>query len=94
MERKVIAILQSLDEKDEYIEKLKRMEGINEDDVKIISKKDSEADLYPLYFKRGDYLLTVESNENLAKTPEEKRSEIDNIETLREEKNSQIKGDF
>lgn len=94
MERKVIAILQSLDEKDEYIEKLKRMEGINEDDVKIISKKDSEADLYPLYFKRGDYLLTVESNENLAKTPEEKRAEIDNIETLREEKNSQIKGDF
>ncbi|UTR08799.1 hypothetical protein MM300_12715 [Evansella sp. LMS18] len=95
MERKVIAVLDSLDEKDEYIKKLQEMDGVSEDDLEVISKKDPESDMYHAYFKRGDYVLTVQADHDLAESPSQKRGDSeDSKDAMLEEPINQSRGEF
>ncbi|WP_096438849.1 hypothetical protein [Alteribacter populi] len=67
MARTVVAVMDSLGQREEVFGELLRDKGYSESDIHVISKDDEEADRYARYFEQGNYVVTVDVEKDLGK---------------------------
>ncbi|MBM7094894.1 hypothetical protein JSY36_03910 [Bacillus sp. H-16] len=67
MARPVVAVMNSMDQKDDVFNELINDKGYSENDITIISKEDEEAKHYTRYFEQGDFVVTVEVEKDIGK---------------------------
>ncbi|TMW71084.1 hypothetical protein [Alteribacter natronophilus] len=67
MARPVVAVMDSMDQKEEVFAELLRDKGYKEDDIRIISQDDEEAKHYTRFFEQGDYVVTVDVEKDIGK---------------------------
>ncbi|UCZ53776.1 hypothetical protein LGQ02_03030 [Bacillus shivajii] len=79
MERKVVAVMDTLQQKEDVFQELKER-GYEEEDIKIIGRDNEDAKLYERFFEQGHYVVTVD----IDYVYDDENSKYDN--TLREPK--------
>ncbi|PYZ96534.1 hypothetical protein CR205_12530 [Alteribacter lacisalsi] len=65
MARPVVAVMDSMDQKDDVFGELLRDKGYKENDIKIISQDDEEAKHYTRYFEQGNFVVTVDVEKDI-----------------------------
>lgn len=75
MDKQVVAVLHSLDQKEGVYRELE-IKGVKEDDIQLIHKDDEEAPEYKGHFDNGDYIVLVEVDKELGKIPVEQEDTL------------------
>ncbi|SDO55656.1 hypothetical protein [Alkalicoccus daliensis] len=70
MDKQVVAVLQSLEQKEGVIRELE-LKNVAREDVEVIHREDEGAPDYQSFFKQGDYVVVVESENEIGRIPVE-----------------------
>ncbi|ADH98207.1 hypothetical protein [Salisediminibacterium selenitireducens] len=75
MDKQVVAVMHSLDQKEGVMRELE-IKGVKEEAVQIIHRDDDEASEYRKFFEQGDYVVLVEVDKELGKIPVEQEDTL------------------
>ena len=75
MDKQVVAVLHSLDQKEGVMRELD-IKGVKEEDVEVIHKDEEAAASYKGFFEQGDYVVLVEVDKELGKIPVEQEDTL------------------
>ncbi|SES00860.1 hypothetical protein [Salipaludibacillus aurantiacus] len=75
MDKQVVAIMKSLDQKEAVLRELE-IKGVKEEDIQIIHRDDEDAKFFTKHFKQGDYLVIVESEKDIGHIPVEQEETL------------------
>ncbi|WP_026691263.1 hypothetical protein [Alteribacter aurantiacus] len=82
MARPVVAVMDSMDQKDDVFEELLNDKGYSEKDISIISRDDEEAKHYTRFFEQGNFVVTVEVEKDIGQAHKKDPQERMNAEPL------------
>lgn len=75
MDKQVVAILQSLEQKKGVMRELE-IKGIKKNNIDIIHRDDEAASLYTRHFEKGDYVVVVEVQKEIGHIPVEEEETL------------------
>ncbi|WP_280770388.1 hypothetical protein [Salipaludibacillus daqingensis] len=80
MDKQVVAVMHSLEQKQGVLRELE-IKGVKEEDVQILHREDEEAEQYQKYFKQGDYVVIVEVEKDIGHIPVEQEETVNEHRT-------------
>ncbi|PYZ92218.1 hypothetical protein CR194_15370 [Salipaludibacillus keqinensis] len=80
MDKQVVAIMHSLDQKEGVLRELE-IKGVDEENVQIIHRDDEDAKLYSKHFEQGDYVVIVEVEKDIGHIPVDKEETVNQQRT-------------
>ncbi|NJP39396.1 hypothetical protein [Alkalicoccus luteus] len=80
MEKQIVAVMKSLDQKDAVIRELE-LKGVEQDQIQFIHKDDEEARHFEKEFQQGNYVVLVEVEKEIGRIPVEEEETLDEHRT-------------